>query len=1138
MTQKGFLQNAQEVYEQGTNWAGLGGDSLAFVVAQMATSGQWLLIVDEPDAAEQLVRGLRFFHPDPSCIALFSADDCRPYDGFSPSPEVVQRRLLTLDRLDRGKDTIVVVPARALVQRIPTPERVQPLSLSEGQECDRNALMQALTEMGYIATSQVTMRGYFAAMGDVLTLWPVGVSFPIRIEFFDDEIEFIRTLAPETGRPTGRRVQFRVRMAREERLDRETLRYASTRLAALTTEQGRDNRMRRRVLEDLKMSIRFSGIEAYLPALGPTVSPTERFAGLKRIVVRPLDVAAALSEFERNVRERWDGLEKGERPLVTPLDRYEPLDSVKAFCADAHRVLDLAVEGKAVDLGAQVPDGYGVRGSDLKPAVRKIKQLAAGGVRVALVCDSQRKADTLLDIMSRHDLYVLPCARPESCQPERVSLLVGELPRGFVASDSGWAFIPASALFGSRKRRTRLDRIHAFFDASVTHVSQIREGDFVVHKRHGVGIYRGLQRMDAQDGMLQDFAKIEYRNEDLFFLPVTRLGEVSRYVPSKDGNAVKLDRLGGQTWEARKTKVRDSLLSMAQELLRVASKRELAERSPYPPPGELCDAFEARFPYQETPDQLQAIQAVHEDLSGDAPMDRLLCGDVGFGKTEVAMRAAMRVVEAGKQVTVLCPTTVLAYQHFQTFRARFEPLGVRVAMLSRFQSAKQAKEVALRLSTHEVDIVIGTTAVLGRSLKIADLGMMIVDEEHRFGVKQKERMKKMRAQVDVLSMSATPIPRTLQMGLSGMREMSLMATPPQDRLSVRTSVARLTQARVKDAITHELNRQGQIFFIHNRIETIDKMTEQLQAWVPEAKFAIAHGKMDAGRLERVLLDFMERKYDVLVSTAILENGIDMPNVNTLLINRADRFGLAQLYQLRGRVGRGGVRANCLMLIPEDLTGEARRRVQIMAENTRLGSGFSIAAADLEMRGAGNLLGEAQSGNIDAVGYEVWLELLEDAVQKARGHHDSQSIEPEVEVPVQALIPDRLIPDMQERLSWYQRFSGGRKPSDIDHLLDDFEAYYGTIPEEVRHLGGLMQTQMYCQKLGIERCAWLKVRVVFALHPTSKVDESIIERLARVMPKRMKREGSQKFSIRFTPSEAERPFQFLRWILARLERESS
>ena len=371
MTQKGFLQNAQEVYERGVHWAGLGGDSLAFVIAQMATSGQWLLVVDEPDAAEQLVRGLRFFHPDPKSIALFSADDCRPYDGFSPSPEVVQRRILTLDRLDRGKSTLVVVPARALMQRLPAPERVVPLQLSEGQEFDRNALMRALTEMGYIATSQVTMRGYFAAMGDVLTVWPVGVSFPIRIEFFDDEIEFIRTLSAVNGRPTGRKPQFRIRMAREERLDRDALRYASTQLATLTTEQGRDNRMRRRILEDLKMSIRFSGIEAYLPALGPTVSPLERFAGLRRIVVRPLDVAAALSEFERNVRERWDGVEKAERPLVTPVHRYASLDAVKSFCMDAHHVLDLAVEGNAVDLGAQVPDGYGVRGSDLKPAVRR-----------------------------------------------------------------------------------------------------------------------------------------------------------------------------------------------------------------------------------------------------------------------------------------------------------------------------------------------------------------------------------------------------------------------------------------------------------------------------------------------------------------------------------------------------------------------------------------------------------------------------------------------------------------------------------------------------------------------------------------------------------------------------------------------
>ncbi|MEO0606485.1 MAG: DEAD/DEAH box helicase, partial [Myxococcota bacterium] len=467
-------------------------------------------------------------------------------------------------------------------------------------------------------------------------------------------------------------------------------------------------------------------------------------------------------------------------------------------------------------------------------------------------------------------------------------------------------------------------------------MADLKVGDPVVHRRHGVGRYLGLTRIDVSEGTAQDFVKLEYRGEQHMFLPVAALDQLSRYRPANPDTRVVLDKLGGQTWTTRKRKVRDHLLSMAQELLGLFARRELATRAPYGDVGPRYRALEARFPHEETPDQAAAIEAVQEDLSKPFPMDRLICGDVGFGKTEVAMRAAMRVLESGRQVAVLAPTTVLAYQHFQSFRSRFEDdPQVEVRLLSRFVTPAQERDALQGLAQGDVDIVVGTTAILGRRVKIPNLGLVVVDEEHRFGVKQKARLKRMRTAVDVLAMSATPIPRTLQMALSGVREMSIIATPPKNRLEVRTTVARASESRIRDAILTEFDRGGQAFVIHNRVETIDRFANQLREWMPEVRFAVAHGQMEAEELERVMVDFVAGAHDVLVSTAIIESGIDLPNVNTMLVDRADQFGVAQLYQLRGRVGRSDRRAQCILLVPETISADARRRMRVIVDNQRL-----------------------------------------------------------------------------------------------------------------------------------------------------------------------------------------------------------
>ncbi len=1128
-----LVAHARQLLHAGQPWGGLGGDALAWVLAGLAAGERWLVVVDDTDRAEALVRALRFLHPEPKEVVHFAADDARPYDGFSPSVAAPRARLHALYRVDAGRPALVVAPARALLQRVPSERRRFGRSLRVGETVDRDALTGWLLATGYLASERAHEEGFFAVRGDVLDVWPAGGARPLRVDFFDDEIEDIRGIEPATHRAVDRRARAFLLAAREELLDAAALERAAVETARLSAEQGRDTRVRRRLLEELRAGVRFAGLQDWLPALVPVEDPLDAFAGLRTVVVHPDDVGAVLRDTGRTITDRYTALDPDDRPLVPPSERYADVERTIARLADAQRVLAVARD-RRTDLGAVPPDGLSSRGVDLAPVARRLRELADDGAAVGIVAGTDRRLDHVRELLGAHGLFPTVAASPRDLPDREVSFLLGDLPRGFIAEQAGLALIPDAALFGGRARRNVVDRIHTFFDAGLTDLAQIKEGDHVVHKVHGVGVYQGLSRMEV-GGSLQDYVRVAYRGGDLMYLPVSRLGQLSRYVPSQDSAEIRLDRLGGQTWEARKGKVRDSLLRMADELLRTQAKRELVARPPHPPASDLYHSFVARFPYDETPDQATAIDAVMADLDGDAPMDRLLCGDVGFGKTEVAMRAAARVVGGGRQVAVLCPTTVLAYQHRQTFAERFEGLPVRIGLLCRFNSPAEDRAVIDGLRDGTIDVVIGTTAVLGRAVRFRDLGLVVVDEEHRFGVKQKERLKKLRAQVDVLSMSATPIPRTLQLGLSGLREMSIMSTPPRDRLAVRTSVSELKRARIRDAILLELERGGQVFFIHNRVETLQKMAEKLREWVPEARVAVAHGQQDPKVLEEVLVDFTLRRFDVLACTAIMETGVDLPNVNTMIVDRADRFGLAQLYQLRGRVGRGNVRAQCLLLLPDDATRDARRRVQVMVENAALGAGFQIAAADLEMRGAGNLLGEAQSGNIDAVGYEVWLELLEEAVHRARGTLDATRIDTEVEVPVPAFIPDAMVADTQERLGWYRRLSDAPTPAAVDRVLEELEFERGSIPPEVQNLAGLVITQLQGRALGIVRVAWLKVRCVIELHPGSPIPRATLDDLVARMPRRFQVSAGDAptLEVRFTPQEAERPFRFLRWVLAQL-----
>jgi transcription-repair coupling factor (superfamily II helicase) len=1133
------VDHARRLLDQGTPWSGLGGDSLAYVLATVATTGRWLVAVDGEDRAERVARALRFFHADPDRVLSFPADDQRPYDGFSPAPAVVHARLRALERVDRGGDVIVVASARALSQRVPdrATRARGTLTLEVGQRIDRDEVVRQLTDAGYLHTARADEVGHVAARGDLVDVWPAAKAAPVRLEWFDDELERIVRLDPSTLTPDKAGKKVTVLPAAEERLDAAARQRALVELARLMQRQGDGSaNMRRRAFVDaLEAGARTSALQDWLPVLVPTVAPLEALAGLRLVVVAPDDVAAMARDFAHDCRRRFEALDPEDRPLVPPDDRFVPVEQVLAGLAAGHGAHDLATD-RTVDLQCRGTDELAVRGTELAPVVERLQQWAHDDARIALVVEDEARRDRLLEMLVPHGLRPELARSPLQLPRGEVSLLVGDLPRGFVSTAAGLAFVPVTALFGAPRRAAVRDRATDLWDASVTSMADLKVGDAVVHRLHGVGLYQGLQRLSLHGGEVpHDYVKLEYKGGDLMFLPVHALDQLSRYTAATDGAQPGLDKLGGATWARRKGKVRDHLLSMAQDLLRLYARRELAERASMAHLGPRYRAFEARFPHQETPDQALAIQQVLDDLARPTPMDRLICGDVGFGKTEVAMRAAMQVVESGRQVLVLCPTTVLAHQHYRSFVARFavDP-GVRVAMLSRFTPRDEEARVRAGLADGSVHVVVGTTALLGHDVKFSDLGLAVIDEEHRFGVKQKDRLKRMRTEIDMLALSATPIPRSLQLALSGARDMSLIATPPPMRLSVRTQVARYHEGRVREALVDELSRGGQVYFVHNRVETIDAIAEELRGWVPEARFAVAHGQQSPEALERVLVDFVEKRVDVLVCSTIVESGVDLPNVNTMLVNRADQLGLAQLYQLRGRVGRGDRRATCILLTPEEVAGDARKRLQVLLDNQSLGAGFRVATADLELRGGGNLLGASQSGHIDAIGYDAWVELLEEAVHAARGDVEMERIDPEVEVPVPAFLPEIMVKDPQERLDWYRRLSHARSATEVDRLLDELESERGELLEPARNLGDLVAARIACKELGIGRCHWQKVRVVLDAHPKSPLHarrwlDAAIER----HPKRFERRGETGFAVRFTPQEAEKPLRYLRWVFSQL-----
>jgi transcription-repair coupling factor (superfamily II helicase) len=1064
--------------------SGLTGSARALAVAAcvLGSGRMALALCRTGEVAEALAQDLAFFLGD--AVALLPERE--------GDPEARAGRVEALHRLQAGGLRLLVASvASALPRTLPPPLLAESaLPLYPGRIVHREALLARLLAGGYRAAGQVTEPGEFALRGGILDCFPGGLRYPIRVEFFGDEIQSLRHFDPETQRSLGPATQVTLLPRQEFLLTPEAMAQAEARIGAAADAQGLP--VPPALLAALEQRLPIPEWDAFLPDLVPEAVSILAYLPTGALLV--WDEPAALTERAGAVLAEA-ATEASREPDLAPLfppvaSRWVPWDEFRAAAgawpglrlepfARPPRESAAAEASRAQEIRSAALEGYQGR---VGTFLEELDGWRRAGERTVLAARSEAQARRLQEILRDHDLG----ARTGRELPEAggIALWVGELSAGFRLPEHRLRVVTEREIFGAQtlpRRRTRAREALPF-----TSFADLKPGDFVVHLDHGIARYCGLQQLAAggQDG---DFLHLEYAAGNALYVPVSKLHLVQRYVAGDAaGGGPALDRLGGTTWAKAKERVRASVREMAGELLKLYAARQILPGHPFPGDTPWQKEFEAAFPYDETPDQLRAIQAVKRDMEQPQPMDRLVCGDVGYGKTEVALRAAFKAVMDGKQVAVLVPTTVLALQHYQTFSARFASFPVRVEMLSRFRPVAEQREALRAAADGSADILVGTHRLLQKDVRFAGLGLLIVDEEHRFGVAAKEAMKQLRREVDVLTLTATPIPRTLHMTMLGVRDVSTIETPPEERLAIRTYVTPYDGDLIAEAIRRETQRGGQVFFVHNRVESIHTVARKLKGLVPEARIAVAHGQQSETALEKVMVDFYLKKVDVLLCTTIIESGLDVPSANTILIDRADTLGLAQLYQLRGRVGRDKYRAYAYLLIPAEggMTEVARRRLEVIAELTELGSGFKIAQRDLEIRGAGSLLGSEQSGHIAAVGYDLYMQLIQDTIRELKGEPLQAEVEPTVRLHVEGFIPETYAADPALRLNLYKRLAGIRDAAALDDFAAELVDRFGPLPPEVRWLRQAVELKLQARGLRIREIDARReaVRVRFASDP--------------------------------------------------------
>jgi transcription-repair coupling factor (superfamily II helicase) len=1108
---------------------GLKGSARGYVLARLAAQRAAPLVcvaVDE-DEADHLAHDLAFFLGGEGSLASptvlrLPADDASPYDGISPHAQVLAQRLGALFHLAHGgRVPALVLPLAALARRVLAPEVMRALSLelTVGEEHEPAGLARRLADMGYASSPLVEDLGTFSLRGGILDVFSPLYPRPVRLEFFGDTLESMREFDPETQRTVDSLRGMRVPPARELLFNDQTRRHGELAIRAAAERMDIPTSRVRERLEQLREGVRGAGMEALLPGFFEGGLGTV-FDYLPKDALLYLDDPMGL---DRAAADAWAQLEAGHQAAVGEGELVEPPERhalpPTGLWAEAGRLATLEGGGLSLDLGGApeavsfsfgttrdlrdaILSHHGEEGA-LSPLVERLARWREGRVACAIACGSLGQADRLRRLLADRDVparvHTEPLGDPTSLYDPSVwaHLFTGEVSAGFV-DPGGFALLSDEEIFGPRARRkVRSRRPKGTSEAFAAGFKDLKEGDLVVHTDFGICRYAGLTTMEVR-GIKADFLVLEFAGKDKVYLPVSRMRLVQKFTGG-DPSTIALDKLGGTSWEKTKRRVKEELLRMAADLLNIYAARRAHPGTAFSPPDRYFRQFEADFEFEETPDQAKAIDDVLSDMQKPEPMDRLVCGDVGYGKTEVAMRAAFKAVLDRKQVAVLVPTTVLAQQHFHTFRKRFDGYPVTIDVISGLRKPAEVRAALQRAKEGKVDILIGTHKLLGGSVGFRDLGLLVVDEEQRFGVKQKEQIKKFRSQVDVLTLTATPIPRTLNMAMSGIRDMSIIATPPEDRRAIRTFVLKFDPHTIREAVLREVQRGGQVFFVHNRVQSIHSIEKLLRETVPEVTVGVAHGQMGEGQLEKVMTAFVEKRFQVLLSTSIIESGIDIPSANTMIVNRADAFGLSQLYQLRGRVGRSRERAYAYLLLPpgREVTRDAERRLEVLQNFTELGSGFSIASHDLEIRGAGNLLGPDQSGAIAAIGFDLYTQLLEEAVAEMRGEPLREDIDPEVSLPLPTLIPDDYVPDVHQRLMFYKRFSLASREDELQDLRAELVDRYGEAPDEVDNLSELMGLKIEMRHLCLRALDTGPGRLVLTLGQDARLDSgkviSLVER---------------------------------------------
>ena len=1053
----------------------------ARVLASLAESGGPVIHIARDDAQmARMAACLGFFAPH-LALLRFPSWDCLPYDRSSPRNDLVSERLATLAALaDGARPDILLTTANAFLQRVPPRAALAGSRFSgeAGGALDTEALLAFLDRHGYMRAETVMEPGEYAVRGGLIDLFPAGEAAPLRIDLFGDEIEEIRRFDPVDQRSTGRLARFDLAPASEVVLTGESIaRFREGYRAAFGAVTAGDP-----VYEAVSAGRRAAGIEHWLPLFHERLETLADYLPDAPAIEDEQAGAARDIRFEA-VADHYAA--RLDPPSASGEAPYRPLPPDRLYLDAAGWEACLQDRPSAVLLPAAVSDGPDAGGRpaidfseararpdiDLYGAVAdRLAAHAAAGRRVLLAAYSEGSRDRLAGLLGEQGVAAAPVESAsglDGLPPDRLGTAVLPLEGGF--ETAGLAVLTEQDILGERlSARARGRRRARDF---LQDLSEIAEGDIVVHVEHGIGRYEGLEAVTAA-GAPHDCLRIQYAGDGRLFVPVENIDMLSRYGASD--SAVMLDRLGGVQWQARKARMKQRIRELAEQLIRVAAERTLRPGETLQPPAGLYDEFAARFAFPETNDQLQAIEDVLEDLAAGRPMDRLICGDVGFGKTEVALRAAFVTAMSGFQVAVVAPTTLLVRQHVQTFRERFRGLPVEIGQLSRLVPAKEAREVRAGLADGRLDIVVGTHALLAKSVRMKRLGLLVVDEEQHFGVAHKERLKQYRSNVHVLTLTATPIPRTLQLALSGVREMSLIATPPVDRLAVRTFVAPFDALAIREAVRREMLRGGRCFYVCPRVRDLPEVTERLRAMTPEARIGVAHGRMAAAELEEAVGAFYDGRVDVLVSTNIVESGLDIPEANTLIVHRADMFGLAQLYQLRGRIGRAKQRAYAYLTLPErrKLTKAAEKRLGVMQTLDTLGAGFQLASYDLDIRGAGNLLGDEQSGHIREVGIELYQHMLEEAVAAARSGADEaeedRSWTPQIGLGAPVLIPESYVAELNVRLSLYRRIAALEDREQTDAFAAELIDRFGPVPEELENLLRIVAIKRLCREAGVEK----------------------------------------------------------------------